>query len=101
MPEGLSAVEAGKEVGEHAKHAGRHAEEERRERWITIAEAILLSLVTLAERDPRRPRSAARRRRRRCPLPGAARRRRDPVGAGDRNEVEQKVPEVETAPVQP
>src|SRR5262245_10295884 len=48
MPEGLSAVEAGKEVGEHAKHAGRDAEEERRERWITIAEAILLSLVTLA-----------------------------------------------------
>ena len=48
MPEGLSPVEVGKEVGEHAKHSGRHAEHEERERWITIAEAILLSLVTLA-----------------------------------------------------
>src|SRR5262245_23143446 len=48
MPEGLSAVEAGKEVGEHAEHAGRHTEGDQRERWITIAEAVLLSLVTLA-----------------------------------------------------
>src|SRR5262245_33329899 len=48
MAEGLSAVEAGKEVGEHAKHADGQAAHEPQERWITIAEAVLLSLVTLA-----------------------------------------------------
>ena len=44
MAEGLSATEVGKEIGEHAKHAGAH---ERRDRTISIAEAILLSLVAL------------------------------------------------------
>lgn len=42
MPEGLTAV------GEHARHTGSDGEHERRERWITISEAVLLSLVTLA-----------------------------------------------------
>ena len=42
MAEGLTAV------GAHATNGGRDEERERRERWITIAEAVLLSLVTLA-----------------------------------------------------
>jgi hypothetical protein len=45
MPEGLSATEVGKGIAEHAEHAkedhaGRH-------RLISIAEAVLLSIVTL------------------------------------------------------
>ena len=44
MPEGLSASEVGKEIGEHAKHAGAH---EQRDRAISIAEAVLLSIVAL------------------------------------------------------
>jgi hypothetical protein len=45
MPEGLSAGEVGKEVAEHAKHA---APATRHDRLVSIAEAVLLSLVTLA-----------------------------------------------------
>jgi hypothetical protein len=48
MPEGLSAAEAGKEVAEHAKHAAEHPVHERRDRLLSISEAVLLSLVTLA-----------------------------------------------------
>jgi hypothetical protein len=44
MPEGLSAREIGKEIGEHAKHADPH---ERRDRLISITEAVLLSAVAL------------------------------------------------------
>jgi hypothetical protein len=44
MPEGLSASEIGKEIGEHAKHADAH---ERRDRLISITEAVLLSVVAL------------------------------------------------------
>lgn len=44
MPEGLSATEVGQEIAAHAKHAGRH---DQRDRLIVIAEAILLSVVTL------------------------------------------------------
>ena len=44
MPEGLSASELGKEISEHAKHVGPH---ERRDRLISIAEAVLLSVVAL------------------------------------------------------
>ncbi len=44
MPEGLSASEVGKEISEHAKHAHPH---ERRDRLISITEAVLLSLVAL------------------------------------------------------
>ncbi len=47
MPEGLSASEAGKEIAEHAKHTGAHPPHERRDRIISIVEAILLSIVTL------------------------------------------------------
>ena len=44
MPEGLPASEVGKEIGEHAQHAGPH---EQRDRLISITEAVLLSLVAL------------------------------------------------------
>jgi hypothetical protein len=46
VPEGLSATEVGKEIAEHSKH---HAEagHDRRDRLISIAEAALLSIVTL------------------------------------------------------
>jgi hypothetical protein len=44
MPEGLSASEVGKEIGEHAKHAEAH---EHRDRLIAISEAVLLSVVAL------------------------------------------------------
>jgi hypothetical protein len=44
MPEGLSASEVGKEIGEHAKHAEVR---ERRDRLISITEAVLLSVVAL------------------------------------------------------
>jgi hypothetical protein len=44
MPEGLSASEVGKEIGEHAKHTSVH---ERRDRLISITEAVLLSVVAL------------------------------------------------------
>jgi hypothetical protein len=50
MAEGLSPTEVGKEIGEHAKHH-RHAEEDggghHSDRWISIAEAVLLSVVTI------------------------------------------------------
>ena len=45
MPEGLSAAEVGKEIGEHARHGGRHAGRDRHGRLISIAEAVLLSIV--------------------------------------------------------
>ena len=46
MPEGLSAVEAGKELAEHAEHEeiGR---EERRNKAISVFEAALLALVAV------------------------------------------------------
>jgi hypothetical protein len=44
MPEGLTASEVGKEIGEHAKHAAPH---ERRDQLISITEAVLLSVVAL------------------------------------------------------
>jgi hypothetical protein len=44
MPEGLSASQVGKEIGEHAKHASAH---EQRDRLISITEAVLLSVVAL------------------------------------------------------
>ena len=47
MPEGLSATEVGKEIGEHAKHANGHTEKSRHDRLISIAEAVLLSIVTI------------------------------------------------------
>ena len=47
MPEGLSATEVGKEIGEHAKHANGHTEESRHDRVISLAGAVLLSIVTI------------------------------------------------------
>ena len=46
MPEGLSADEVGKEIADHAAHreSGAH---ERRDRLVSITEAILLSVVAL------------------------------------------------------
>ncbi len=41
MPEGLSATEVGKEIGEHAEHGSRQS------RALSITEAILLSLVAI------------------------------------------------------
>jgi hypothetical protein len=46
MAEGLSAEEVGKEIGEHAKSSRADAEE-RRDRRISIVEAVLLSIVAL------------------------------------------------------
>lgn len=52
MPEGLSAGEVGKEIAEHkehdaAAHGGKEVEGERRDRWISILEAVILSLVAV------------------------------------------------------
>ena len=49
MPEGLSASEVGKEIGEHARHAEHETAEtlHRHSRAISIAEAVLLSVVAL------------------------------------------------------
>ncbi len=55
MPEGLSASEVGKEIAEHREHASvdhvtaaqAPAEHARRDRWIGIIEAVLLSVVAL------------------------------------------------------
>lgn len=53
MPEGLSASEVGKEIAEHREHtehpehesaAGEHS---KRDRWVSIGEAVMLSLVAL------------------------------------------------------
>ncbi|HVM65982.1 MAG TPA: hypothetical protein VMU14_14040 [Acidimicrobiales bacterium] len=49
MPEGgLTATEVGKEIAEHQRHDGDHADEPTgRDRWITIVEAALLAVVAL------------------------------------------------------
>ncbi len=51
MPEGLSAAEVGKEIEEHRKEAAEQAEAgervDRRDRLISIAEALILSLVAV------------------------------------------------------
>jgi hypothetical protein len=46
MPEGLSAPEVGKEIADHAKHS-RGEGRERRDRIVSITEAVLLSVVAL------------------------------------------------------
>ena len=45
MSEGLSTAEVGKEIAEHRHHAAHH--DERRDRVVTIIEAILLAVVAL------------------------------------------------------
>jgi hypothetical protein len=55
VPEGLSVTEVGDKIAEHAKHEAEHgatdqrAEHEARyrEKWLSIAEAVLLSTVTI------------------------------------------------------
>lgn len=51
MPEGLSTSEVGKEIAEHREHADHreHSTEghAQRDRWISIAEAVMLSVVAL------------------------------------------------------
>lgn len=47
MPEGLSAPEVGKEIAEHAKGHGSKDPHERRDRLVSIIEAVLLSIVAL------------------------------------------------------
>lgn len=46
MPEGLSAAEVGKEIAEHKKQ-GEHETDDRSERWLSIVEAVVLSVVAL------------------------------------------------------
>jgi len=46
MPEGLSAQEVGKEIAGHAEHSG-HDDHHRHDRLVSIAEAVLLSIVAL------------------------------------------------------
>jgi hypothetical protein len=51
MPEGLTPAEVGKEIAEHRKHLAEHGEAEqgrdRRDRTISIVEALVLSLVAV------------------------------------------------------
>ena len=51
MPEGLSAAEVGKEIAEHKKHSAKHGDADngvdRTDRWLSIVEALLLSLVAV------------------------------------------------------
>ena len=46
MPEGMSAEEVGKEIAHHAKHGGGE-ERDRHDRILSIAEAVLLSIVAV------------------------------------------------------
>ena len=48
MSEGLSGTEVGKQLAEHANHSSGHDARDRRDRLLAVAEAVLLSLVTLA-----------------------------------------------------
>ena len=47
MPEGLSPAEVGKEIGEHHKRAARDEGDDQSDRWLSILEAVLLSLVAV------------------------------------------------------
>jgi hypothetical protein len=47
VPEGLSAAEVGKEIAEHKKHAAAAHEGGHHDRWLSIVEALLLSLVAV------------------------------------------------------
>jgi hypothetical protein len=52
MPEGLSTSEVGKEIAEHREHTdhdqhGEAHDHARRDRWIAIVEALMLSVVAL------------------------------------------------------
>ncbi|WP_028061844.1 hypothetical protein [Candidatus Solirubrobacter pratensis] len=48
MPEGLSPGEVGKEIAEHKQHTvAADTEHDRHDRWLSIVEALLLSLVAV------------------------------------------------------
>lgn len=47
MPEGLTPAEVGKEIGVHKEHVAAHEEVSRPDRWLSIVEALLLSLVAV------------------------------------------------------
>jgi hypothetical protein len=47
VPEGLSAQEVGKEIAGHAQPHGQDDAHGRRDRFVSIAEAVLLSIVAL------------------------------------------------------
>jgi hypothetical protein len=47
VPEGLSAGEVGKEIAHHKKHAAGERDHARHDRWLSIVEALLLSLVAV------------------------------------------------------
>ena len=48
MPERLSPAEVGKEIAEHKKHTvAGDTEHDRHDRWLSIVEALLLSLVAV------------------------------------------------------
>src|SRR5438067_4461301 len=47
MPEGLSPAEVGKEISEHKKHVAAKANHDSDDRWLSILEAVLLSLVAV------------------------------------------------------
>jgi hypothetical protein len=47
VPEALSATEAGDKIAEHAKHEAEHAGGSRGGKRVSIAEAVLLSIVTI------------------------------------------------------
>jgi hypothetical protein len=47
VAEGLSAAEVGTEIGEHGKHAAHTPDQDRRDRLLAVAEALLLSLVAV------------------------------------------------------
>jgi hypothetical protein len=47
VAEGLSAAEVGREIGEHGGHAAAHKSSDRRDRMLSIVEALLLSIVAL------------------------------------------------------
>jgi hypothetical protein len=47
MPEGMSAQDVGKEIAGHAQHGAPDDPHERRDRLVSITEAVLLSIVAL------------------------------------------------------
>ncbi len=47
MPEGLSPIEVGKEIGEHADHGREHGGDGHGARLISVSGAVLLSVVTI------------------------------------------------------
>jgi hypothetical protein len=47
VPEGLSASEVGKEIAEKRKHDSEDGDSDRHDRWLSVIEAILLSLVAV------------------------------------------------------